>query len=94
MKIELLKGLSEEQLQKMRACKNSNEILALAKKEGIELTDEQLAAVNGGCGEPQEKDTVCPCCGCGQITFEEKEVNSRDVTFYFCPNCNFHWQKY
>ena len=33
MKEELLKGLSEEQIAKVRACKNSDELLELAKKE-------------------------------------------------------------
>ena len=42
MKNELLKGLSEEQIAKVKACKNNDELLALAKEEGIELTDEQL----------------------------------------------------
>ena len=47
-----MKGLTEEQISKVRACKSTEEILQLAKSEGIELTDEQLAAVAGGyCGE-------------------------------------------
>ena len=49
MKEEFLKGLSEEQIAKVKDCNNNEEILALAKQEGIELTDEQLEAVNGGC---------------------------------------------
>ena len=48
MKKELLKGLSEEQIAKVKACKNQDEILALVREEGIELNDEQLAAVSGG----------------------------------------------
>ena len=48
MKKDLLKGLTEEQIAKVRACKNSEELLALAKAEGVELTDEQLAAISGG----------------------------------------------
>ena len=51
MREELLKGLSEEQIAKLQACKNQEEILELAKTEGVELNDEQLAAVNGGCGK-------------------------------------------
>ena len=51
MKKELLKGLSEEQIAKVKACSNHEELLALAKEEGIELTDEQLNAISGGgCG--------------------------------------------
>ena len=48
MKEELLKGLSEEQIAKIKACKTSEELLALAKAEGIELTDEQLEVISGG----------------------------------------------
>ena len=51
MRNELLKGLSEEQIKKVEACKSSEEILNLAKAEGIELTDEQLEAVSGGACE-------------------------------------------
>ena len=39
MREELLKGLSEEQIAKVKVCKSQEEILALAKEEGIELTD-------------------------------------------------------
>ena len=54
MKEELLKGLSEEQIAKVKECKTPEEIMAIAKQEGIELTDEQLEAVNGGCGKSKE----------------------------------------
>lgn len=48
--------LTEEQKAKARACTSADELIKLAKEEGIELTDEQLAAINGGvttapCGE-------------------------------------------
>ena len=48
MKEELLKGLTEEQIAKLKECKSQEEILQLAKAEGVELTDDQLAAVSGG----------------------------------------------
>ena len=44
MRDELLKGLTKEQIAKLDACKSQEEILAAAKEEGIELTEEQLAA--------------------------------------------------
>lgn len=47
-KENLLKSLSKEQVAKVRACRNSDELLALARQEGIELTDEQLESVSGG----------------------------------------------
>jgi len=48
MKEELLKGLTEEQIAKVKACKNQQELLKMAKEEGIELTEEQLGAISGG----------------------------------------------
>ena len=48
MKQELLKGLTEEQIAKVKACKNSEELLSFAKAEGVELTSEQLSAISGG----------------------------------------------
>ena len=45
---ELFRGLTEQQISKVRSCKNPSEILALAKEEGVDLTEEQLEAINGG----------------------------------------------
>ena len=55
---ELLEGLSEEQIEMVEKCKSQDELMALAKSEGVQLTDEQLAAVSGGCDSDEEdKDT-------------------------------------
>ena len=56
MKKELLKGLTEEQIAKVRACKDHKDLLQLARDEGVELNEEQLAAVNGGACTPTDKD--------------------------------------
>ena len=40
--------LTPEQQEKARACKTPEDVLALAKEDGIELTDEQIEAVSGG----------------------------------------------
>jgi bacteriocin-like protein len=56
MKKELLKGLTEEQIAKVKECKNQEELLKLAKAEGIELNDEQLAAISGGACSGEDKD--------------------------------------
>lgn len=47
MKQDLLKGLTEDQIAKVKACGSNEEIFELAKKEGVTLTDEQLEVVNG-----------------------------------------------
>ena len=48
MKKELLKGLTNEQIARAKACRSGDELLALAHEEGVELNEEQLAAVHGG----------------------------------------------
>ena len=40
--------LTEEQKAKAKAAKSPEELIALAKAEGVELSDEQLEAVSGG----------------------------------------------
>lgn len=90
MKQDLLKGLTNEQIAKVRACKNHEDLLALAKKEGIELTDEQLAAVSGG-GACSVISNVgdkinpwdCPKCGANRPV--------KDGNKYTCEKCGYVW---
>ena len=79
MNKELLKGLTEEQIDKIKECKSKEELLALAKEEGVELTEEQLSAVNGGCGTYTVK---CPKCGSNRIV--EDCIGKKD---YCCTDC-------
>lgn len=52
MKKELLKGLTEDQIEKVKACDDAGDLLQLAEDEGVELNEEQLRAVQGGgCGD-------------------------------------------
>ncbi|MBO5529670.1 MAG: hypothetical protein J6A47_10240 [Bacilli bacterium] len=84
MNKELLKGLSEEQIAKVKACKNQEEFLALAKQEGIELNDEQLEAVSGGVCTP----TSCPKC-------HSKNLGSYmygGLTNYECRDCKHEFR--
>ena len=95
MRNELLKGLTKEQIKKIEACKNPKEILALAKAEGVKLSDEQLEAVSGGCGikDPydyvvdQTMDQVCPdavktpCPYCGSYNFTQSyDTHKKNIT--------------
>ena len=43
-----LSNVSQELMDKARNCKTAEELLTLAKQEGIELSDEDLEAVAGG----------------------------------------------
>ena len=41
-------GLTEEQKEQARACNTPEEMLALAKKLGVKLSDSELEAICGG----------------------------------------------
>ena len=56
MKRELLKGLTDEQIAKVKACGDYHDLIQLAKDEGVELTDEQLNAVSGGACSTSRKN--------------------------------------
>ena len=81
MNKELLKGLSEEQLKKVNGCKNGEELLKLAKEEGVELNDEQLQAVAGGCSTPS---MTCPQCGARAKHYVDSNTG---IHACGCPNC-------
>ena len=40
--------LTPEQKEKAKECKNADELVELAKSEGVELTDDQLDSIAGG----------------------------------------------
>ena len=88
MNKELLKGLSEEQIAKIKDCKNNEELLAIAKEEGIELTDEQLDAVSGGCDS--EEPTHCPNCGATENLTAVDFLRSK----YQCARCGNYFNFY
>ena len=45
---EMYEGLSDEMKKKVTECKTADDLMNLAKSEGIEFTDEQLDAISGG----------------------------------------------
>ena len=87
MREELLKDLTEEQKAKLKECKSVEEMIALAKKEGVTLNEEQLAAVNGGgCGSTRK----CPYCGSENYDRETRYIGTRgssEVNIYTCRDC-------
>ena len=91
MKKELLKGLTDEQIAKVKACKSEAELLALAKAEGIELNEDQLAAVSGGGCSTTDTRKVCPHCGSKNTELSPntkgKTVNGMVVSYYKCKDC-------
>ena len=90
MKKELLKGLSDEQIAKVKACNNHEELFKLAKEEGIELSNEQLETISGGgaCSVISDigdkiNPSDCPKCGANN---PKKDGNLR-----ICKKCGYQW---
>ena len=97
MKEELLKGLTEEQIAKVKDFKTTEEILAFAKEEGIELTEEQLETVSGGgCFSTMK----CPACGSTSYEIVDRKTESATdcsggvihIDIYRCKNCGVKWE--
>ena len=98
MREELLKGLTEEQIAKVNECNSAEEILALAKEEGVTLSDEQLEAVSGGgCG----RSPKCPECGSKNLSKKWHTVaclngnggDPRNCLEFKCEDCGHKWSE-
>ena len=62
----LLSGLSPELQEKAKGIKTQEELSEFLSENDIELPEDALEAVSGGCGEPEEKQifpNACPDCG-------------------------------
>ena len=90
MKEELFKGLTEEQIAKVKACKNQEELLALAKQEGVQLTDEHLESISGGflCSTPT---FTCPECGSTNVSAYSRQSPVHKWWVCECKQCGHKW---
>lgn len=89
------KDLTPEQHEKLLRCESPEDILALAKAEGYEMTDEELSEVSGGGWDDPLKEKVreklkCPACGSYEVLrFPQPgvpgAVNCR------CVHCGHAW---
>ena len=87
MKQDLLKGLTPEQIEKVKACKNQEELLKIAKEEGIELTDEQLDAVSGGACTPS--NPKCKQCNSNaNVIYDGQWAGGHH---FHCTACDYWW---
>lgn len=61
--------LTPEQQEKAKACKTPEEILELARKEGQELSIDDLDEASGGWSVETCKSNECPYKSCGTLVF-------------------------
>ena len=75
-----IKDLSPELQKKARACKSLEELTHLAAENDLELPEEALEHVSGGCTQQMK----CPKCGSYRIEVEEYEGGGLKE---YCKNC-------
>ena len=78
----IIDSLTEEQKEKYKACKTTEEILELAAREGVELPDEAMDEIaGGGCG------TTYECSVCGRIV-------GKDYKTVYHGMCEYHYNEW
>ena len=81
-----LEGLSPELREEVLACETPEEILALARKVGHDLSDDELEAIAGG--DDKWEMIGCPRCDSWDC---EKRTSLVGNTFYVCLSCGNRW---
>ena len=85
------KDISPELEEEVKACKTPDEILALAKRKGYKLSDEELAMVSGGWGA---KDLLPQCPSCGSYEVAMSTIfGSPGATRCSCSKCGYEWTR-
>ena len=80
----LIKDLPEDIREQARKCQSCEELMELASKEDIELSDDLLEAITCGFVQSDKKETVvCNVCGTAAVT---KEVSTGKVMW--CEKCD------
>ena len=75
-----IEGLDPELQEKARACNSLEEVMELAAENDIELPEDALEHVSGGCTQQMK----CPKCGSDRIEVEEYEGGGLKE---YCKNC-------
>ena len=86
-----IQSLAPEMQERMRACDTVEDMLMIARQEGLELPDEALDAVyGGGCGGASYtyKDEAYKACSTCNSRVNLRSVGHQNFpNVYFCPLC-------
>ena len=97
-----LKDLSPELQEKARECKNMEELNAFLAENELELPEDALEMVSGGCGNVKEAKPILKCNYCNsvleelpkdqslidKIKEELQTVKSAKEILMYCRTCN------
>lgn len=84
-----LQGLNDEIRAKVLSCETTEDMLKVAREEGLELPDEALYAVYGGCGTSYtyEVDDWYNCNTCKNKVQLKSVGHDGFPNVYYCPTC-------
>lgn len=83
--------LTQEQQEKLLACKTANELISLAEEEGVELSDDELQEIAGGGWSPKDALPKCPVCGSYAILINP--MPGTGCAICTCHDCGHQWTK-
>ena len=86
-----LNELPEELREKAKTIKTQEELMEFLSDNDVELPEDALDAVAGGCGGDDEKQiypNACPDCGGDLNGYEIDEIDRQPVTRARCPKSN------
>ena len=83
--------ITKEQEARIRECETPEDFLALAKAEGYELTDEELASIAAGSWSPKEVLPTCPNCNSYAISMFP--APGTGMTHCVCNDCGWQWNR-
>ena len=92
---EMIRRLSPELQEKAKACKSTEELIALGKEHAAELTPEALEDIAGGTGGSVKScgKVKCPKCGSTKVTCRKELEDTFPVYVYTCHDCGHTWKK-
>lgn len=70
--------------------KAPEDVLSLAREEGIELSDESLGQISGGWGADDSDCPPCPKCHSTKVTRERLDGHESPKV-YVCLSCGHVW---
>ncbi len=84
-------NISPELAEEVKACETPEEVLALAKKKGYKLSDEDLEAMSGGWGV-DAKDLLPQCPSCGSYEVAMSTIfGSPGASSCSCSKSGYQW---
>ena len=87
-----MKNLTPEMIEKAKAAKSAEELLALAKENGVEMTADEAATyfaqLNPKSGELDDDDLDAVAGGkAGCLFYQAKALADQSIPNIVCPNC-------